>query len=76
MEEESKKPYKNERERQARSDGLPVLLISVVSKNSYFEELISGKKFRGSLRRERLIRKINDSGNTGFYFFIKREKSI
>lgn len=68
MEEESKKPYKNERERQARSDGLPVLLISVVSKNSYFEELISG-----SLRRERLIRKINDSGNTGF--FIKREKS-
>lgn len=68
MKEESKKPYKNERERQARSDGLPVLLISVVSKNSYFEELISG-----SLRRERLIRKINDSGNTGF--FIKREKS-
>lgn len=68
MKEESKKPYKNEREREARSDGLPVLLISVVSKNSYFEELISG-----SLRRERLIRKINDSGNTGF--FIKREKS-
>lgn len=68
MKEESKKPYKNEREREARSDGLPVLLISIVSKNSYFEELISG-----SLRRERLIRKINDSGNTGF--FIKREKS-
>lgn len=67
MKEESKKPYKNEREREARSDGLPVLLISIVSKNSYFEELISG-----SLRRERL-RKINDSGNTGF--FIKREKS-